>query len=401
MKYLVATVATLAIAGPACAQQIQLAPVAEARLRYEQVDQDGLPLKAQALTARARGGLTASSGALSATVVAQGTLAMVDHYFDGLDGPANRPLVADPQNVALYVAQLRYATKGLTVTAGRQVIKLDDERFVGNVAFRDNAQTFDAVRAELMPTKHVKLDMAYAWSVRTIWGIQGKGARPQSVDGNTVLGNLSWSSKAGTLTGFAYLVDEDEAAVQAFGLSSQTYGVRLAGAQTLLPKVKLAYQASYARQSAYHRNPHEYKADYWLADATLDMRGFKLNAGYEVLGASSGAPLTSFQTPLGTNFKFQGWADKFLTTPPDGVRDLYFGTGYGQKKLGPLADVTLGATWHRFDSDRNVRRYGSEWDLLASAKVMKTTLAVRYAHYDARTLATDTSKVWLQADWAL
>ena len=142
MKYLVATVATLAIAGPACAQQIQLAPVAEARLRYEQVDQDGLPLKAQALTARARGGLTASSGALSATVVAQGTLAMVDHYFDGLDGPANRPLVADPQNVALYVAQLRYATKGLTVTAGRQVIKLDDERFVGNVAFRDNAQTF-------------------------------------------------------------------------------------------------------------------------------------------------------------------------------------------------------------------------------------------------------------------
>lgn len=402
MKTLFATAAVLAVAGPAYAQTISLKPVAEARLRYEHADQDGLAEeKADALTVRARAGLVATSGALSATIVGQGTLAIVDDYHDGLNGAATRPIVADPENIALYIAQLQYKTKALTLTAGRQKILLDDERFVGNVAFRDNAQTFDAVRAELTPAKGLKLDIAYAWSVRTIWGFQGKGARQQAVSGDNILANLSYATPVGTLSGFAYLVDQDEAAVQAFRLSSQTYGLRLAGARPLSKVAKLSYQFSYARQSDAHRNPNEYSADYWLADATLDVKGWKLNGGYEVLGASNGLPFTSFQTPLGTNFKFQGWADKFLTTPANGIRDLYVGGGYGWKQLGPLSGVALSASWHRFDSDRLDQHYGNEIDLLASAKVKKTSLSVRYAHYDARAMATDTDKLWIQADWAI
>ncbi|WP_278395109.1 hypothetical protein [Sphingobium yanoikuyae] len=401
MKYLLATTAVLAVAGPACAQQIDLKPVAEARLRYEHVDQHGLAQQADALTVRARAGLTASSGALSATLVGQGTLAVIARYFDGFDNAATKPLVADPQNVALYIAQLQYRTKALTLTGGRQKIVLDDERFVGNVAFRDNGQTFDAVRAELTPAKGLKLDVSYAWSVRTIWGFQGKGARQQAVSGDNILANLSYATPLGTVSGFAYLVDQDEAAVQAYRLSSQTYGVRLAGSQPLSRSAKIAYQLSYARQSDYHRNPNDYAADYWLADATLDLDGWKLNAGYEVLGASHGAALTSFQTPLGTNFKFQGWADKFLTTPANGMRDLYVGTGYGWKQVGPLSGVALAATWHRFESDRLDQHYGNEWDLIASAKLRRTALSVRYAHYDARAMATDTEKLWLQADWSI
>ena len=401
MKYLLATTAALAVAGPACAQQIELKPVAEARLRYEHVDQDGLAQQADALTVRARAGLTATSGALSATLVGQGTLAIIDRYFDGFDNAATKPLVADPQNVALYIAQLQYRTRTLTLTGGRQKILLDDERFVGNVAFRDNGQTFDAVRAELTPAKGLKLDVSYAWSVRTVWGFQGKGARQQAVSGDNILANLSYATPLGTLSGFAYLVDQDEAAVQAYRLSSQTYGVRLAGNQPLSKFAKLAYQLSYARQSDYHRNPNDYAADYWLAGATLDLHGWKLNAGYEVLGASHGAALTSFQTPLGTNFKFQGWADKFLTTPANGMRDLYVGTGYGWKQIGPLSGVALAATWHRFESDRLDQHYGNEWDLIASAKLRRTALSVRYAHYDARAMASDTEKLWLQADWSI
>ncbi|MFC3440680.1 hypothetical protein ACFOKF_05615 [Sphingobium rhizovicinum] len=401
MKYLLAPAAMLAVAGPAYAQQIRLKPVAEARLRYEHADQDGLAEeKSDALTLRARAGLTASSGALSATIVGQGTLAVVDDYYDGVNGAATRPIIADPENIALYIAQLQYKTKALTLTGGRQRIVLDDERFVGNVAFRDNGQTFDAVRAELTPAKGVKLDVAYVWSVRTIWGFQGSGARQQAVGGDNIFANLSYVTPVGTLTGFAYLVDQDEAAVQAFRLSSQTYGLRLAGAQSLSKAAKISYQLSYARQSDYHRNPNDYSADYWLADATLDVKGWKLNAGYEVLGASSGAPFTSFQTPLGTNFKFQGWADKFLTTPANGIRDLYVGGGYGWKQLGPLSGVSLQAVWHRFDSDRLDQHYGNELNLIASAKVKKTMLSIRYADYDAKSMATDTKKFWVQADWA-
>ncbi|MFT4055252.1 MAG: hypothetical protein QM681_12165 [Novosphingobium sp.] len=406
MKTITRAAAVLAVGGVACtasaqAQDITVKPIAEARVRYEHVDQDGIAAKADALTVRVRGGAQATSGALSATVVAQGNLAVVDDYYDGLNGAATRPLVADPQNIALYIAQLQYKAKGVTLTAGRQKIALDDERFVGNVAFRDNAQTFDAVRAELAPAKGLKLDVSYVWSVRTIWGIDGNAARQQAVSGDTMLANLSWETPVGTLTGFAYLVDQDEAAVQAFRLSSQTYGARFAGTHAFGKAVKLAYQASYARQSDWQRNPNDYSAEYWLADAMLDVKGWKINAGYEVLGADKGAALTSFQTPLGTNFKFQGWADKFLTTPANGVRDLYLGGGYGAKQIGALSAVTLQATWYRFDSDRLDQHYGNEINLLASAKLRKTTIALRYAHYDARAMATDTDKVWVQFDWAI
>ena len=120
-----------------------------------------------------------------------------------------------------------------------------------------------------------------------------------------------------------------------------------------------------------------------------------------MLGADTGVALTSFQFPLGTNFKFQGWADKLLTTPPDGVRDLYGSLGYGWKAVGPFKGVSLQAAYHRFESDRLVRHYGDELDLLASGKLGKTTLSLRYADYNADLFATDTRKLWLQLDWAL
>jgi hypothetical protein len=247
----------------------------------------------------------------------------------------------------------------------------------------------------------LKADLSYVWSVRTIWGMDGFGARQQAVSGNNLLANLSYATPFGTVAGFAYLVDQDEAAVQGYRLSSQTYGARLSGSRPLAQGVKLSWQASYATQSDYHRNPNDYRADYYLVDATLDVASWKLNGGYEVLGAARGAALTSFQTPLATLFKFQGWADKFLTTPPNGVRDLYGSVGYGAKQIGAARGVTVQAVYHRFDSDRLGQHEGNELDLLASAKFGRTLLSVRYADYQAAPFATDTRKLWLQLDWIL
>ncbi|MDP3674555.1 MAG: alginate export family protein [Novosphingobium sp.] len=400
MRLAIVTLVGLAAGTPAAAQTIVLKPLIDARLRYEQVDQDGLAAQADAATARVRAGIEANSGHWAALVEGQGTLALVDDYFDGLHPPAIRPLVADPQNVALYRAQIQYRSRPLTLTTGRQRIALDDERFVGAVNFRQNGQTFDAVRAEVTAISGIKLDATYAWSHRTLWGVDGTGVRQQAVSGDFVFGNAGYSTPLGTISAFAYLVDEDEAAVFGFRMSSQTYGARLVGTKPV-DKAGLAYQLSYARQSDYHRNPNAYAASYYLADVTLELSGFKLGGGYEVLGADEGAALTSFQIPLATGFKFQGWADKFLTTPPDGVRDLYGSLGYGWKKLGPLDAVTLQAAYHRFESDRAVRHYGNEINLLASARLKRTTLSVRYAGYDADTFATDTSKFWLQMDWTI
>jgi hypothetical protein len=390
----------LAPAGAAHAQDIVLKPLGEARLRYENVDQDGLADDAEALTLRVRAGVEAKAGHWSALVEGQGNLAIVDSYFDGLHGAATRPLIADPENIALTRAQLRYSQPAFTLTAGRQRLAYDDERFVGAVPFRQNGQSFDAVRAEVTPIKGVKADVTYAWSVRTIWGIDGTGARQQAVSGDNIFGNASVATPVGKLAAFAYLVDQDEAAVQGYRLSSQSYGVRLDGSQPL-GKARLAWQLSYARQSGWHRNPNDYSADYYLADLAIDCGGPRVGAGYEVLGAANGTALTSFQTPLATGFKFQGWADKFLTTPPDGVRDLYASAGWSWKAIGPVKGVTLQAVYHDYRSDRAARSYGDEIDLLASARLGKVTASARYAHYDATSFATDTDKFWLQLDWML
>lgn len=390
----------LVAATPATAQTLTLKPLIDARLRYEQVEQDGLPVDAEAVTIRVRAGVQASRGSLTALVEAEGNLAVVDDHFDGVSGSAAPPLIADPENVAIHRAQLALKLPVVTLTAGRQRITLDDERFVGAVGFRQNAQSFDAVRAEVTPVKGLKADLSFVWSVRTIWGIDGTGARQRAVGGDNVFANLSWASPIGTVTGFGYWVDQDEAAVQGYRLSSRTLGARLAGTRKL-GKAKLAYQLSYARQSDMGRNPNNYEAAYWLADVTIDLNGPKLGAGYEVLGADTGVALTSFQFPLGTNFKFQGWADKFLTTPPDGVRDLYVNAGWSWKAIGPAKAVTVQAAWHRYESDRLTRHYGDELNLLASAKLGKTTASVRYADYRADGFATDTRKFWLQLDWTI
>lgn len=387
-------------AGVAHAQDVTLKPLGEARLRYEQVDQDGLAADADALTLRLRAGVEAKAGRWSALVEGQGTLAVVDDYFDGLHGAATRPLVADSQNIALARAQLRYASPTFAITAGRQRIALDDERFVGAVPFRQNGQSFDAVRAEITPAKGVKADLVYAWSVRTIWGIDGAGARQQAVSGDNVFANVSVATPVGKITAFTYLVDQREAAMQGFRMSSQSYGARLDGSQPL-GKAKIAYQLSYARQSDWHRNPNDYAADYFLADAAIDFGSPRIGVGYEILGADDGTALTSFQTPLATGFKFQGWADKFLVTPPDGVRDLYANIGWGWKAIGPLKAVTLQAVYHDYRSDRAPRSYGDEIDLLASAKLGKCTASARYANYDADGFGADTDKFWLQLDWML
>jgi len=400
MKTVITTAALMAVAGPACAEGFVLKPLVDARVRYEHVDQDGLADKANALTLRLRGGVQASSGAWSALAEGQGTLAAIHDYHDGLKGTPTRPLVADPQSIGLYRAQIQYRTKGFAVTAGRQRIAIDDERFVGAIAFRDNGQTFDALRAEWTALPRLKVDVSYAWSVRTIWGIDGRAARQQAVSGDNVLATIGYATPFGTLAGFAYLVDQNEAAVQGFGLSSQTYGTRLSGSRALSRTVKLSYQLSYARQSDWHRNPNDYRADYYLADAALDIAAFRFNLGYEKLGASHGAALTSFQTPLATGFKFQGWADKFLTTPPNGVRDIYAGAGYGWKNIAGFDLISFQAAWHRFDSDRLGLHYGDEIDLLLTAKLGRTTITARYADYRAKRFATDTEKFWLQADWS-
>lgn len=387
-------------AGPAktgAAGQLQVKPILEARLRHETVDQGALD--ADAVTLRLRAGVEAKLGNLSFLAEGETTVAPGDNYNAfpfALADKQRRPqysVVADPQNVELNRLQVQYKSDLGTVTAGRQRINLDDQRWVGSVGWRQNEQTFDALRGEakLGP---VAADLAYAISQRTIFG---EDAGPRTAfDGDFVLAGVS--SKLGPLQGklFSYLLDYKEDFLLAN--SSQTYGAILAGTIPLGGGRKLALRASHARQSDYGDNPFDYAADYWSLEAGTRIAGVNVTAGWEQLGSDNGRAV---QTPMATLHKFNGWADLFLTTPPAGLEDAYVSLGMTFDGVKSLPGLNANVAFHQFDSADGDLEYGTEWDASAGFKIGKFGLLLKYADYDAVAFGVDTRKLWLQAEWAL
>jgi hypothetical protein len=121
-----------------------------------------------------------------------------------------------------------------------------------------------------------------------------------------------------------------------------------------------------------------------------------LKGGYERLEGNGAVGL---QTPLATLHAFNGWADKFLTTPDNGLRDIYIDAGYKVPGKGPLAGLTLRAMWHDYNSTRLGLNYGHEWDAQVSYPLTKQIgLTAKVARYNADAFATDTTKFWFQIE---
>jgi hypothetical protein len=204
----------------------------------------------------------------------------------------------------------------------------------------------------------------------------------------------------GTLSGFSFVIDQDEIQLQDFRLSSKTHGIRLTGRRNLSTAAKLNYALSFASQSDHHRNPNDYRAAYWLIDFGLELGAAKVGLGHERLGADDGLPFTSVQSPLATLHKFQGWADKFLVTPPNGLRDLYASGGYNWKSVAWFDAISATVVYHRFHSDRLDIAYGREWDAMVSARRGRWTATAKHADYRATSLGGDARKFWLVLEWA-
>jgi hypothetical protein len=181
--------------------------------------------------------------------------------------------------------------------------------------------------------------------------------------------------------------------------STQTYGLRFQGEKPLA-KIKLGYIASWATQSDRGANPLDFSNHYYLGELTGTFRQYSLGAGYEVL---EGNGVKGFTTPLATLHRFQGWADKFLVTPVNGMQDLYVNAGYLRKGVGPLETLGLTASWHDFQSQRLSINYGNELDLQLQGKFHRFTGTLKYAHYNAApttpAAVRDTDKLWVQLDF--
>ena len=383
------------------------------RLRYEQVDEDNqapFTKNSYAPTVRTRFGFTTAplygfQGMLEGVNV---SVLGPEHNYNaaGSNGQPARPPVGDPPMTRLDQAWLGYSNTNyvpFSAKVGQQQINLDNQRFIGDAGWRQNIQTYEAIGAQVTPVKDLKLYYSYIWNVDRVYGdVSGLAAANNDFDSRSHLINVSYSGwKYGRFVGYAYLLDLSNGAGDAN--SCATYGGYFAGAAPVNDKVMIDYRAEFAWQDQYADNPQRYSADYCNLELGANIKPVALGAGYELLGsgANSGAGggRVGFKTPLASLHPFNGWAEMFISHPPNGLQDIY---GYAQVTLPWQIPVRV--VYHKFDADYGGGNYGQEVDLVVTKKFAKYwSVMVEFADYlgeDAIAPPPAAPEVNIQKFWA-
>jgi hypothetical protein len=404
------------------------------RLRYEEVDDDAFAKSAEALTLRGR--LAYETAPFYAfTLLTEGEhvthVAGVNHYQ--LPAPPTPPasgnaVVADPEGTELNRFQLRY--RGISkadLILGRQYIVYDNQRWIGNVGWRQNDQTFDAFSALYKGVDDFIFNYAYSDRVN--------GITPEfNANTSDNLFNISYNGFVwGKLIAYSYNLENKDDTLggppaqidvnpgMRF-VTNDSVGLRFDGAYNLPTTVPLraVYRAEYARQEAkvYDKPAVEgsYDADYKLAELglvwTFGEGNYALSPllGYESLGSDDGR--YGLQTPYATKHAFNGWADQFLITPKEGLVDEYFILGFD---VNSYAVKTM-LQYHDYESDSDSLATGTHLNLGSeySLQALKTfgpkwTIGVKYSLYEeagsskdvAASGKKDLDKVWAWVEFAL
>lgn len=317
----------------------------------------------------------------------------------GLNGQPGLSPIADPEDTELNRLWVDYDFSTLSedipvsLKVGRQGINLDDQRFVGTVAWRQLDQTFDAARVTAKPMEDLTATYIYIDEVNRIFG----SSSGLDFASDSHLFNVAYTGlDVGKIVGFAYLLDLGPTGSPGAAVSSQTYGVRFDGSADLDDRFALGYIGSFAFQSDYGDNATSYDAVYVLAEGKLKFKetaGGFVGAGFEMLGSDNGA--IAFSTPLATGHKFNGFADSFLATPAQGLRDYYAVAGTNI----PGLDAKFLAAYHYFTGDDTDSDLGTELDFVLAKKLNEhMTLLAKYAYFDGDNARADIERFWLQLD---
>ncbi|MBF8270521.1 MAG: putative Lipoprotein, partial [Gammaproteobacteria bacterium] len=303
------------------------------RMRYENVDDDAVLEDANALTLRtALGYTTGAFNNLTARVLVQDVREVfVDDYNDGTGRNAQRnryAVVADPKETDFLEAYMAYAgIANTTFKVGRQLITYGPSplhRFIGNVGWRQNWQSNDAVTLVNKSIQNLTLSYAYSWNVNRIFTDEAMTSSRANYDSDSHFFNGQYVVAGyGTLESYVYLLDFQNSPAD----SNATYGVRFSGDHQMTDVFKLIYALEYAGQQDYGHNTIDLDEDYFEGEFGVNVKvgesfgPVTLKFDYEMLGGNG---TIGFRTPLATLHAYQGWADRFLITPADGIDDWYF-----------------------------------------------------------------------------
>lgn len=353
-----------------------------ARLRYEYADFNDPKFKqGDVLSVRARLGVKTDS-ICGFKFLAEGEATEIlssKSRYNPFPGGANyngRAVIADPDSFLLNRLQLSYTAEPIdtTVTAGRQYIKFADQRFIGAVGWRQNDQTFDAAVLENNSIENLIFAYAYVDQVNRIFGSDTPTDSLEYWEGDSHLIHLEYTGCEDLkFRGFAYLLDFDNAA----SMSTDTYGLEMEGDTGVFADSKLNYLVTAAIQNDAGDNQADYEEYYFRG--RLGVKNDRLNYGVGAECMTSDGDGGRFVFPLGTNHKFNGFADAFLTTPVDGLLDYY---GWvGTKLVGFNHTVSM----HYFTTQHDSSELGWEVDYAAARQFGEyTKVIIKGAYLDGK-----------------
>jgi hypothetical protein len=352
------------------------------RYRYEFVDQGNTLRNAFASTLRTRLGYRTGDVMGAAAYVEFEDVRNIgaQRYNSTVNGKVQYSVVPDPESTEVNQAYVDLSSDSqASLRVGRQRIIWDNARFVGNVGWRQNEQTYDGLSFRDADIAGLAVNYAYVSNVNTVTG--------SDVGMETHLMNVGYTAGPVRLTGYAYLIDFDRSPAD----STKTLGLRTVWSEPL-PRLsaKLNYTLEYARQTAYARGDGRIGANYALGEAAAVFPDKSFTVGYESLG---GDGYSGFETPLATKHAFDGWADQFTDTPVNGVVDAYLAVG-----IHPPA-FDFAAVFHLFSAQRGGADDGNEFDIRLGRQFgTHYTGLIKYARYRAKAHGVDTDKVWLQGE---
>ena len=355
------------------------------RLRHEAVDDAAFSHDAAADTARLlaaiRGGLGKDWSFL---IEGEGIASAGNDYNSGANGRGAWPGITDPSGTEINQAWIGWHNARFSATAGRQRLGWDNQRWLGSSGWRQNEQTFDTLSLEGKVGANVTLRYAWLDRVHRVAGDNALDplARERNLDSHFLNATLKRGKQQ--WIGYAYLHrDQDLAAA-----STATYGLRWTGSQGPY----WSWTAELARQQDYSNNPASFQHNYWLLEPALLAHGLTWKLGWEHLGGNGRHAL---QTPLASFHPFDGWADKFTSTPAAGLEDEWLSVAGKQKQFAWVL------AWHDFRADAGSSHYGSEWDLSLVRPIGKSWSGmIKIADYQADHFSRDTRKLWLQFEYA-
>mgnify|MGYP006418856191 FL=1 len=382
-------------------------PALDIRYRYEAVDQAGRVKDADANTMRIRAGFETGRINLGGLEGIGGAFDVewIEHiggqaFNDTINGKTTYPVVADPDDFAvnqLYLSAVD-TIPGTKVKIGRQRMIWDNARFIGNVGFRQNEQTFDAARLDITALTDWDLGYLYIDEVHRIFGRDSSTGRLE-LKGHGIRAQFR-GFKPVTITPFALLLDYDRSSQAAS--STASYGSLINAKIKLNDDVTATFAGALARQEDHGNNTGDYHVWYYNAEPGLNYGPWRFSVGIEQLDGNGSQ---AFGTPLATLHKFNGVTDQFLNTPTGGLRDLYGKAKTTLPAIGGIKGIKLFGAYHRFSDDDGSVDYGEEWNVgLAKAfpsRYGPITLSLQYADYEADAFASDIDKLWLTVSFKL